>query len=779
MRLAFHSTRPAHTIIRGMVHVRSTATYALLAMLAVLSPHGAHTFVGWLPHALRHSRLAQFPFGRGRGNALRPPSLCSVVAKLSDAQLLSQYRANTASWGFGKLCSKCKRVPLRHAQKSDEGWSTIARLMTDASSPIAVEEEDDENVPFLRNEIKKMARRAEMRTSELHPAEMAATSRVDHRVPRTMSRSGDPSRRTQTDWYRAKTDEQAILHHPDNTLPFRAGQLVYCANDNGRLLRGTLLSLERAKNRLLVGRVSLHSNAQTGRQTDRQTGTTRPGQQQEGKIKFFRLAALFPIGGCNGGLESELERLVSFHVQYDLRGAANLLMLKRALESSGDTGSTLSLLTAGRAPAVDLMLEYLEEVKLRLMHRPFGEHSLVFSSYELGAAREGLKNALVDAETRLLRFCEVLADTLFRVPGAAAAEFARSTGVACEIRLKGSQREHFTIEEPLTDEQLASLMSGEGFGKKGICDHLVSNMRVLPHNSFRHAWSERKKRKAAQKTSSTGGGDILDYLGSLNNAHELAPSLHFDGWCDPKELSHYLVYEAQSPAHVDASGGVLRFFGSRKSATELLDIVADKLCHVDAYVGSSASRGYSDCRQIHNALSVRVVVESTQQALEMLERLQTMRFSRQSLLDSDVPHITSGPPGHCTDRLQVLEVQNRLEGGLQQERPGSTTLMRQEEASAGWRGLIVMVKWWGAPIMIVMEPLEVFHLQQELSTSMSYGQYKERQRKARKTVERRWPVYQLTRSLTHWALADKEGLGPCDAPEVPPALSRIKIKVAA
>jgi len=79
-----------------------------------------------------------------------------------------------------------------------------------------------------------------------------------------------------------------------------------------------------------------------------------------------------------------------------------------------------------------------------------------------------------------------------------------------------------------------------------------------------------------------------------------------------------------------------------------------------------------------------------------------------------------------------------------------------------------------------MEELAVFHLQQELSTSMSYGQYKERQRKARNAVERRWPVYLLTRSLTHWALADKEGLGPKnDAPKVPPALSRIKIKVAA
>ena len=50
-----------------------------------------------------------------------------------------------------------------------------------------------------------------------------------------------------------------------------------------------------------------------------------------------------------------------------------------------------------------------------------------------------------------------------------------------------------------------------------------------------------------------------------------------------------------------------------------------------------------------------------------------------------------------------------------------------KQAKVGWRGLVVMVKWWGAPIMIVMEPLEVFHMQQELSTSVSYWQYKERQ----------------------------------------------------
>ena len=60
--------------------------------------------------------------------------------------------------------------------------------------------------------------------------------------------------------------------------------------------------------------------------------------------------------------------------------------------------------------------------------------------------------------------------------------------------------------------------------------------------------------------------------------------------------------------------------------------------------------------------------------------------------------------------------------GLMRAGKCSTTLMREEEAKVGWRGLVVMVEWWGVPIMIVVEPLEVYHLQQELSTSMSYGQ---------------------------------------------------------
>lgn len=272
----------------------------------------------------------------------------------------------------------------------------------------------------------------------------------------------------------------------------------------------------------------------------------------------------------------------------------------------------------------------------------------------------------------------------------------------------------------------------------------------------------------------------MDYLNSLGDDN-LPLSAQMQGWSEPRELSHYIVYEAATATQVDVSGGVLQFRGSRKSASELLDIVADKICHVDAYVGSSSSRGYSDCWQIQNALSVRIVTESAAQARALLERLQSMSFSSRTLRDADVPLISFAPPGDCTDRLQVLEVQDRLEDSA--NAPGTNTLTRKEETEVGWRGLVAMVKWWGAPVMIVMEPLEVFHLQKELSTSMSYDGYKKRQREARHVVQRRWPIYEFVRQLTRWALAPKENYSQSGAPDkvqtpvVPPSLARVKVKV--
>lgn len=436
-------------------------------------------------------------------------SACVVELVPEAAALQDACQAARGAKGFAKLKERYKSKKHRTVRRS-------FRIQLQHAREAIVSEVDDENRPLLCNQIQTMTRLQQAKQilpkdTSLHPAEKAAVATCVGGRSRTMTlkrRSGPNCGIAQTrSLFRAKSEELAILR--DSTVPFRPGQPVFCANDNGRLVRGTLLSVERGKNRLLVGTVRLHECRASG---DELAEGARRGDH-EFEVKKFRLPAIFPIGGCNGGLESELEKFVSFDETSDFRGAADL---EAAVDT--DTGlSALSWLTAGRAPAVDDILLYLEEQKLRLMHMPFREHALEFEAGHLVSARQGLKLALVDAETRLLRFCEVLAHTLFRLPGDRA-EFARSTGVNCEIGGKGprGQREHFTVEEPLPDDILYHLMSGEGFGKTGICDHLVANLRVLPINAFRYAHMERQRRIEARQQKQTGAKYVLPAPTALN-----------------------------------------------------------------------------------------------------------------------------------------------------------------------------------------------------------------------------------------------------------------------
>ena len=746
--------------------------------------------------ASRH-RHAQVTCSGGSGDSaklLEPPDDSVRVGRswLNSIQPVSQKLGGKAapSKGFSKENAAAQksreRNPHRAERLSRQRAAAGARLRAHREGlSECLEDGGVATAPALSVQLAQLSPTTLEETLDadvppLHPAEKLSCADVGmsktQTVQRRRQRQDRELRQTQqTLWFRAKAEEMAILR--DNAYPWKPGQAVYCASDTGHLMRGTLLSVEQSANRLTVARVRLHApmpasgaatSASCGATSGTPTGETRSDgsgcasfcgegkgeagsvvktdggpEPSEGCIETFLLPAIFPIGGCNGGLESGLEKLVHFNTQEDLCGAVGLQGTYSLSRSSAGAqsvprmpgvpdydavgGSPLGLLTAGRAPAVDDVLLYLEEQKLQLMHRPFCEHKLAFASGRLHAARQQLKDALIDAETRLLRFCEVLAYTLYTPgthtlhslregsgggegSGGAASPFFRSTGVECEVRLKGGEGEGFKVEEPLSDETLVSLMSGEGFGKKGICDHLVSSIRVLPFNSFRHAHNERKRRQEAAAARRNTSASI-DYLSTLAGHEELEVPHHMEGWSEAHEVTHYLVYEAASASQVDSSGGVLQFRGSRKSAAELLDIVADKLCHVDAYVGSSSSRGYSDCRQIHNTLSVRIVVESAQQAAGLLQRLRTLTFSGEALREADVPLISEQDGagcGECTDRLQILEVQDRLKGQAQAGAPGTNTLtLRQEEAEVGWRGLVAMVKWWGAPIMLVMEPLEV------------------------------------------------------------------------
>jgi hypothetical protein len=326
--------------------------------------------------------------------------------------------------GFGKPCVQQTPRPSRY------GGAATQQVLVGAFFPLVLVAFADaimhtqhtsagdssgiDETPLLRNQIRRMTRlhnrlaRAEQVTVEtVHPAEKASagsasglapyTSTLKRRTASVPDDSRAQAQRERIEWFRAKTEELAMLR--EKTEPFRPGQLVYCANDNGRLVRGTVLSVGRAKNRLMVGRVRMHIEG--------------PGI----KVKEFRLTALFPLGGCNGGLEAELEQFVSFGAeQLELRGAAGVSNPTSARHVDEDAderagrgkGSTaLSWLTKRHAPAVDEILTYLEEQRLRVMQMPFRQHAFDFDINKLGLARRGLKYSLIEAETRLLRFCEV------------------------------------------------------------------------------------------------------------------------------------------------------------------------------------------------------------------------------------------------------------------------------------------------------------------------------------------------------------------------------------
>jgi hypothetical protein len=122
--------------------------------------------------------------------------------------------------------------------------------------------------------------------------------------------------------------------------------------------------------------------------------------------------------------------------------------------------------------------------------------------------------------------------------------------VHAQVRLRGGRSEHFKVEEPLLDETLLLLMSGEGFGKTRICDHLVSNMRVLPLDSFQHAHSAREMQQQAREQGDKGARvGSMDYLNSLGDDN-LPLSAQMQGWSEPRELSHYIVYEAATATQV-------------------------------------------------------------------------------------------------------------------------------------------------------------------------------------------------------------------------------------
>ena len=68
----------------------------------------------------------------------------------------------------------------------------------------------------------------------------------------------------------------------------------------------------------------------------------------------------------------------------------------------------------------------------------------------------------------------------------------------------------------------------------------------------------------------------------------------------------------------------------------------------------------------------------------------------------------------------------------------------------------MLAKWWGVNLNLVIEPLEVFHKEQERVTPESYGQHKKRRSSVRNEIAAKWPAYAFMRELLGWMFVRRD-----------------------
>jgi hypothetical protein len=535
-------------------------------------------------------------------------------------------------------------------------------------------------------------------------------------------------------------------------------------------VRGKLLSLGRRRSsQLVTGKILL----------DQPPAGARTTRGKKMHTERFRLPCIFPVGGCNGGLETHLEEMVRGRQG---KGAAGDSMLQREVEQVLRTGRTevgsVLRLYCGGDEAIERVLLSLERHKTRMMQGPFDAHQVDLSAEDVQAARVGFRSAMARGEEALARFGQVLADRLFRSAEAEESRFTAHLQVTGEYECAEGQRESFTFVETLKGDQegpwqLAA--PGQGLGAE-----MLSRMRVLPAHLYYarlHAagratgvapFDARRELfleegldscegEGARAAADPAGGEAFGGAGEGGYRRSKR-----SGWVEPREVSHDIVYEARDSA--GAGAGVVRIYAHKKNDDEIFDLMADKLTGVDALTLSSSERGHSVLDAIHNVLVVKVVVESAARARSLLAELRALEFSEAQLAAYGVPYQARGE-AESTAGIEILEVQDHLD-----EQHYLEHLLKYGE----WKALAVTVRWWGVPIMLVLKPVDTQYVEQERCRAESYAGHKEQQRRLRAALAHKWPIYRFLRSLSQWVLAgDQPASDGADAAR-PPAGARVQ-----
>ncbi len=208
-----------------------------------------------------------------------------------------------------------------------------------------------------------------------------------------------------------------------------------------------------------------------------------------------------------------------------------------------------------------------------------------------------------------------------------------------------------------------------------------------------------------------------------------------DGLSDVRLVANAVEYLPQGENEL----GVHKVISRIKGEEELWNKVVDELFHLDRIVERDKQlRPLS--RYVKDVFGLKFVVSSVSEVPAVHARLLAKSWMRAELEEAGVT------PQEGTYRLELVETKDYL---TLQGRKGSD-----------WMAIKSVVRWWGKPFELQIQPLRNHYRERERVTRESHDQHKARREQLRDEVAARIPLFGFYRDLLRWAFGGQQGQPP-------------------
>jgi hypothetical protein len=197
-------------------------------------------------------------------------------------------------------------------------------------------------------------------------------------------------------------------------------------------------------------------------------------------------------------------------------------------------------------------------------------------------------------------------------------------------------------------------------------------------------------------------------------------------WHRPRLIANLVEYE---PDELDDWG--IHRITSRIMVDEIFEL--DNLVQRDKQLRHLS-------RYVKDIFGLKVVVTEASRTRRFHETLVGLQFTDAELEAFEIPR------DETTARMEFVETKDYLNG--------------VDPKRSGWRAIKSVVRWWGDPFEIQVQPLRNYLQERERLTRVSHASFKTRREDLRDEITRRLPLYGFYRELLRWLFQRQESAAP-------------------